>query len=337
VGHCASRLLPETIETYGMDSPAAALSRRPHEGAIMNICMTLLVRNEEDILRQNIEFHLDQGVDFIIGTDNLSDDGTTDILREYERLGCLHYLYEGSDDYSQDLWVTRMAKMAQSRFAPNWIIHCDADEFWWPTESRNLVDAFAHVPSETMAIRVRRSNFLPVRNVVADCAITEMVIREAKSLNANNEPLPDKVAHRPLPDVEVHQGNHGVDAGGTRVSSPLFNELLIFHYPIRTYRQLERKVVLGGAAYGRNQRLPSNVGSTWRYLFRLHQEGRLGDWFDEQILDEESVGAGLERGSLIRDLRLREYLLGLGEGHRTTRSIEATRSPPGQRTKGGLR
>ncbi|HJM57083.1 MAG TPA: hypothetical protein QF446_07130 [Planctomycetota bacterium] len=41
---------------------------------LVRLVMTLLVRNEEDILATNIEYHLARGVDFIIATDNLSDD-----------------------------------------------------------------------------------------------------------------------------------------------------------------------------------------------------------------------------------------------------------------------
>lgn len=49
--------------------------------------MTLLVRDEQDIIRENIEFHLSQGVSFFIVTDNLSADGTAAILKEYEEMG----------------------------------------------------------------------------------------------------------------------------------------------------------------------------------------------------------------------------------------------------------
>ena len=51
----------------------------------MRIVMTLLVRDEEDVLAANLDFHFAQGVDFVIATDNLSVDRTPQILRDYER------------------------------------------------------------------------------------------------------------------------------------------------------------------------------------------------------------------------------------------------------------
>lgn len=61
--------------------------------------MTLLVRDVEDIIRENIEFHLEKGVDFIIATDNLSVDSTKYILKKYERKGMLKYIFEPEDNY----------------------------------------------------------------------------------------------------------------------------------------------------------------------------------------------------------------------------------------------
>ena len=51
----------------------------------MKLVMTLLVRNEADIVDAQIAFHLNAGVDFVIATDNRSNDGTTEILERYER------------------------------------------------------------------------------------------------------------------------------------------------------------------------------------------------------------------------------------------------------------
>ncbi len=85
------------------------------------LVMTLLVRDESDIVRQNIDFHLAQGVDFIVATDNGSTDGTRDILADYERRGVLHLIDEPGRDYRQGEWVSRMALIARERFGADWI------------------------------------------------------------------------------------------------------------------------------------------------------------------------------------------------------------------------
>ena len=42
--------------------------------------MTLIVRNEADIIEDNLRYHRAQGVDFFIALDNGSTDGTLEIL-----------------------------------------------------------------------------------------------------------------------------------------------------------------------------------------------------------------------------------------------------------------
>ena len=49
--------------------------------------MTLLVRDEEDLVEANLDHHFAQGVDFVIATDNGSVDRTPRILRRYARRG----------------------------------------------------------------------------------------------------------------------------------------------------------------------------------------------------------------------------------------------------------
>ncbi len=69
----------------GMVSDPRTLSDyRPRLASRMKLVMTLLVRNEEEILEANLDYHLAQGVSFVIVTDHGSTDATPEILEGYE-------------------------------------------------------------------------------------------------------------------------------------------------------------------------------------------------------------------------------------------------------------
>ncbi len=124
------------------------------------LIMTLLVRDEQDIVAANIDYHLARGVDLVIATDNASVDDTVEILRGYESCGVLRLLHEPTDDYSQWRWVTRMARLAAAEGA-DWVINADVDEFWWPLNGAGLPEAFAALPAEIGVLEVARHNFPP--------------------------------------------------------------------------------------------------------------------------------------------------------------------------------
>jgi hypothetical protein len=46
----------------------------------VKLVQTLVVRDEEDIVGTQIEYHLNAGVDFVIASDHESRDSTTEIL-----------------------------------------------------------------------------------------------------------------------------------------------------------------------------------------------------------------------------------------------------------------
>ena len=98
----------------------------------MKVVMTLLARDEADIVDAWLAFHLNAGADFVVATDNRSVDGTTEVLERYARDGHVHLIREPGEDLRQDEWVTRMARLAATEFGADWVINSDADEFWWP-------------------------------------------------------------------------------------------------------------------------------------------------------------------------------------------------------------
>jgi hypothetical protein len=105
--------------------------------------------------------------------------------------------------------------------------------------------------------------------------------------------------------VRVAQGNHAVWARDLRRQSQLL-PVDILHFPMRTFRQFERRIVVGGAAYARNQELPPNVGNTWRRLYAMHQQDTLRAYWEAQVLTPERLAEGLSSGRLCLDTRVRD-------------------------------
>jgi glycosyltransferase involved in cell wall biosynthesis len=265
----------------------------------MKLVMTLLVRDEEDIVADNLDFHLAQGVDEVIVTDNGSVDGTLEILRAYEARGLVRIIVEPTDDYSQGRWVTRMARMAASEHKADWVINNDADEFWWP-RAGTLRTLFEGLGGDVGAVVGHRTNFVP--RPEDDRPYWErMTLRERESLNPVGKPLPPKLAHRAHPEIVVVQGNHRIK--GPDVGSEVDDgSIEILHFPMRSYAQFENKIVKGGRAYARNKELPEKTGRTWRRLYETWEQGGLPAHY------EASVVAEAARQDLLEDTRLRDYL-----------------------------
>ena len=265
----------------------------------MKLVMTLLVRDEEDIVADNLDFHLAQGVDEVIVTDNGSVDGTLEILRAYEARSLVRIIVERTDDYSQGRWVTRMARIAATEHEADWVINNDADEFWWPREG-TLKTLFEGVGDDVGAVVSHRTNFVP-RPEDGRPYWERMTLRERESLNPVGKPLPPKLAHRAHPEIVVVQGNHRIK--GPDVGSELDDgSIEILHFPMRSYAQFQNKIVKGGRAYARNKELPEKTGRTWRRLYETWEQGGLPAHYQENVVAE---GA---RDDLIEDIRLRDYL-----------------------------
>jgi hypothetical protein len=271
----------------------------------MKLVMTLLVRDEQDIVRENLDFHLAQGVDQVIVTDNGSEDDTAEILREYESRGVVRLLFEASDDYSQGRWVTRMARLAATELGADWVINNDADEFWWP-RAGSLKSSFEQLDDQVGVLVAHRENFVP-RPEDGRPFWERMTLRERESLNPLGKPLPPKLAHRAHPEIAVAQGNHKVEGAqlGERLDD---GSIEILHFPMRTYTQFENKIVKGGRAYARNRELPERTGRTWRRLYETWEQGGLRDHYEENVVGEAP------RAELLEDTRLRDFFRDLRAG-----------------------
>jgi hypothetical protein len=264
--------------------------------------MTLLVRDEADIVAATVEHHLAAGVDLIVATDNGSVDGTAEILAEYRDAGVVELHHEPGRDYRQGEWVTRMARRAAREHGADWVINADADEFLWADVP--LPAVFAEVSGGGVVV--------PRDNLVAEPGragswVDRLVLRDELSLSPRGTRIGAKFCHVADPEVTVAYGNH--TAEGPRIGPASDGHpLRMLHVPDRGFAQYHRKIRNGGAAYAANTEVSAGVGWHWREDYDRMLTGTFEATYASRQRTREDVDRQLAAGGLVRDTRLRDRL-----------------------------
>ena len=272
----------------------------------MKVVMTLLARDEADIVDAWLEFHLNAGADFVVATDNRSVDGTTDVLERYARDGQLHLIREAGEDLRQNEWVTRMARMAATKFGADWVINSDADEFWWP-RGASLNGVLSAVPPRYGTVSAFLRVFVPRPDGAGQ--FSERMTVRFSALAPINDPASlykpiRKVIHRAHPEIQVTRGNHAL------VDSPFaplrgWFPIEVFHFPLRSLEQCEHKAQLQGDAWKHIERTPTAYHAQ---MFEALESGTMADYYAAQVVDDSEVARGVDAGRLVVDTRLRDAL-----------------------------
>jgi hypothetical protein len=269
----------------------------------VKIVLTLLARNEADIIDAHLAFHLNAGVDFVVAIDNGSEDGTTDVLESYARSGCLD-LTRDPGELRQSEWVTRLARRAAAEFGADWVINSDADEFWWP-RGGSLKQVLEAVPERFGTVRGMWRHFAPRPH--GDPLFAErMTVRVCNPGAEENSPYSPryKTAHRGHPEVTVMPGNHTALAEGLRPLAGWY-PIDVLHFPIRSLEQSTDKYLRWSAL------APSQFREA---ASDAHRDGRMRAFYDAYVVDDEALAHGLADGTLAVDTRLRDALRTLHAG-----------------------
>jgi glycosyltransferase involved in cell wall biosynthesis len=273
----------------------------------VKVVMTLLARNEEDILAAQLEFHLNAGVDFVVAIDNGSRDGTTEILQSFARDGYVDVTRDDGE-LRQSEWVTQMARRAAGEFGADWVINSDADEFWWP-RGGSLKEVLAAVPARLGGVRGLWRHFAPRPH--GDAFFAErMTVRVCNPGAAENSPYSAryKTAHRGDVGVTVLPGNHRVEGERLQPLRAWF-PIDVLHFPIRSLEQCADKYVRWSAL------APSRFRNA---AHDAHRDGRIGSFYESHVVDDEAVAKGLADGTLAVDNRLRDAFRALHAGRPLT-------------------
>ena len=274
----------------------------------MRLAVTLMVRDEADIVGPVIDNLIAQGADAIIVTDNGSVDGTTEILESYgDRIDLRHDPVQRKQQFSV---VTGMARDAATVHGADWVINADADEFWLPRAGGATVrDVLAEMPVSLRTFPVEVIDMIgdPAARGTGLQRLTLQDRRPVERMNAlgiHAHATPDAV-HIGSPDIEVAQGNHFVNLE-RQGEVPAELALEVLHFPWRSWEQFEGKVEKSGRAYASNPDLQPSPNHHGMREYRRYLDGLLFAYYVLRHPDAAEVDAALADGTLVRDLRVAE-------------------------------
>ncbi|MEA3512401.1 MAG: glycosyltransferase family 2 protein [Campylobacterota bacterium] len=250
------------------------------------LAMTILVKNEHDIIESNIRTHAKLGVDAFVVMDNGSTDGTRDILEKLSNEFEMTIIDE-KGPYQQKKFMTRLAFEAKKIYKADWVINNDADEFWIPKNSKTLKEVLNFKGG---VVWVHRSNMSLYEGLTH--------WSEAKYFTANQvhyrvgEPniilgkIGRKVIVNPYGLFQINSGNHSAEHIAFWKKQEC-EDIHIYHYPIRSYEQFEtniknRKVLL--------DTVPNvKMGNHYRRWVKIYEDSELEEEYKRFLFKNEEI------------------------------------------------
>lgn len=237
------------------------------------LIMTLLVKNEEQMLEKNLIFHKQMGVDAFIITDNNSTDSTPQIIQRYKEKGWIvDVINEKATNYEQKSWVDRMIWRAKTIFKADWIINADADELWY-SPTGNLKNEMRNTCANVLNVEMR--SVYPEENKPFwqwNHTVKYVMNYEDYDLSKFSifEKQNKKVIHRAAGYLQISMGNHKV-----KMLPQISREsnIHVYHYNVRGKSQFMQKMINGGQQL--EQHKGKHGGRHWRYFYKLYKEGLL--------------------------------------------------------------
>jgi hypothetical protein len=270
----------------------------------VRLVLSLRTRDHVDLVDAHVAFHLAAGVDTIIATDHRSNDGTCAVLERYEREGSVVLVRNDAEEYTPGMLMDEAARLATVELGADWIIHSDADEFWWP-RGGDLKEVLSAVPERFGVVRGVWRHFPPRPGEPSHFA-ERMTARLAV-----NGPWSDvshtfhphvKIAHRPAPEIVIEPGGHEARTDLKLLRGWYPFEIL--HFPIRTLEQARTKYEAWRPVLDRGVDVATHVDTAVDAL----REGRFGDFYAGYLVDDRRLEEGIRTGWLAVDTRLRDAL-----------------------------
>jgi glycosyltransferase involved in cell wall biosynthesis len=239
------------------------------------IFVVMMVKDEIDIIGYNIEYLQTQDIDHFYIANNLSTDGTKELLVElsekYKNITIIddnEFAYYQSD--KMNLWCNTCFKMGADIVIP-----IDADEVWYSKDKSKTLGTLLRETDGDIFVATS-TDYIPTKN---DNASNNPIISMAyKKKNSDSFPA---VAFNKYPGFYLEMGNHDVS---NHKGKRIYDLIGIRHYQYRSFSQFEKKVLNGKKVYDTTD-FPNFIGSHWRKLGSMSKEEMMS-WWDNYISQE---------------------------------------------------
>ena len=272
----------------------------------LRLAMTILVKNEADIIEDNIRFHAAQGVDCFAVMDNGSNDGTREILQKLSTEFDLHIIDQPEQNYQQARWMTELAGYCRDTLKADMVISNDADEFWQADENTTLK---SYLLKSDSIVTVRRYNMALDKSVLdTDFHYSDARLRVKNpilySSNAQiNETavamllvkISPKTIVNPYGLIRMKGGNHRAKHAWRLINSREEPGISVHHFPIRSFSQFEKNIINRKRLLETTQ---AKMGDHYRRWVKIYNDGNLKEEFNRFILSSEEIKLLLKLGIL---------------------------------------
>lgn len=273
------------------------ISARQFAASPVRLSMNLLIKNEADIIADNIRFHSKLGVDCFVVMDNGSSDGTIDIVKGLQKDHEIHLISRPVKDYQQSNWKSEMAFISRDLLKADWSIANDADEFWLP-EGDSLKTELGKFGSTIYCPRVNLqldSRFYQDNFDFADMDLMVKFPIFFKGVNLQQEEnLPiqlGKITGKVIACnhglVRIHGGNHRAKHFFKKLSHRECSSIKVLHYPIRSKSHFIDHIKNRADLLASNEK--TKMGDHYRRWVKFYKEDRLEEEFSRLVLTDNDI------------------------------------------------
>jgi glycosyltransferase involved in cell wall biosynthesis len=289
--------------------------RQPKSNSDLLI-MSILCRNEIDIIEANIKTHAALGVDGFVVMDNGSTDGTREKLEQLSAAYNVHIIDQASQTYQQAKWMKELAFYARDRMQARWVISNDADEFWIPENG----DLKSYLQANDSVVTVKRSNMLLTEEalrpdyhfsqaqhrVLYPICYDREVQKNDDQISMLLVPISPKVIVNPKGLIKLSGGNHRAKHFGKAFSARKESGIHVYHYPIRSFAQFEANIKHRVELL----KLPNaRMGDHYRRWVRIYEAGDLYEEFQRFILTKEQLATFIEYRVAVEDKKSSDSII----------------------------